>query len=802
MATFNFSFELGVTLNQVLSFEMAGQIWSHYLKDDIPVNIHVVATSDLSSQILGGAILNRKTVDVATVETFLANDARSSLDQSAVTALGQDGTFEGYVGELVTEGQSMTLSLAQLKALGIEDPSSNSTDGYILFNSLEQRNVSWDYALDRTTAASDGSVDHLSIALHEIGHILGFFSGLDVQSGNLAKTSLLDLFRFSDRSKIQGINEFTNGQKAFFSIDGGDTALAPFSTGITKIDGFREEGFQASHWGTEASDTLGTGFQTSEDLFTALVDLGIDSGFEWAEPVIPNLYLSGLQGVVVSTAEQTRNIANSLFKLSLPSQLVEEDDGNNLGVLDPTLALEERSSVSALDLVAFDVLGYDIVENSDTPLDYEQLLVQAKQRVADFSGLTLQELELGLNQDQLLNQALGLPENSTDFNENIYERRRRRSRSRRSAFFWGEFDEDTNLQIYSTSSQSIVSSNQYLNQDDLSSSNSNPINQVNSYHLVTGNDRDVIQVSEGVKSIKSGMGNDLILLGNEHHAFLSSRGDADFITISDWNQSDKLVLHGTPQDYTLLGQQLYYQGDLVAKFEGVTDFKLETYLRGSDSGDTYFLGLEFSTDPLLNIANPLLNTFDFSGRENLWLFDPKTQFEFLQVTADLSPLDVFLQIPIQPDSFVGIQLLNGGYSDDIILGSDASEKLKGKHGQDQLVGAQGNDTLLGHDGDDVLNGTNSQSRGYGERDVMLGGEGRDRFILADEQGVFYSQNGREEQAIIRNFVEGEDIIQLQGDPSSYQMHVTKNQTLLSYEGDRIASLRDVNITTFDSFDFI
>ncbi|MEM9660258.1 MAG: NF038122 family metalloprotease, partial [Planctomycetota bacterium] len=93
-------------------------------------------------------------------------------------------------------------------------------------------------------------------AIHEIGHALGFNSGVDfvdlVFSGAvpffpprfLVETPViepLDLFRYSTASAPQ--IDLTPGGDPYFSIDGGATALTDFATGE-----FLGDGDQASHW--------------------------------------------------------------------------------------------------------------------------------------------------------------------------------------------------------------------------------------------------------------------------------------------------------------------------------------------------------------------------------------------------------------------------------------------------------------------------------------------------------------------------------------------------------------------------
>lgn len=95
------------------------------------------------------------------------------------------------------------------------------------------------------------------MAAHEMGHALGFISGVDIldwysqpiQGGpytenNLSYVYSLDLFRYSLSSyEARAIDWTADTRDKYFSIDGGTTSLGLFSTG--SIYGDLQ---QASHW--------------------------------------------------------------------------------------------------------------------------------------------------------------------------------------------------------------------------------------------------------------------------------------------------------------------------------------------------------------------------------------------------------------------------------------------------------------------------------------------------------------------------------------------------------------------------
>jgi hypothetical protein len=150
---------------------------------------------------------------------------------------------------------NVRLTTANAKALGYTFGS--GSDATITFGN----SFSWDY--DTSNGVSPGSYDFVGIAIHEIGHALGFISGVDILDGNsppnggplldstFTYVSSLDLFRYSADSYANGVIDWTASTTAkYFSIDEGATNLGGFSTGKNFGDGR-----QASHW----KDNLGLG---------------------------------------------------------------------------------------------------------------------------------------------------------------------------------------------------------------------------------------------------------------------------------------------------------------------------------------------------------------------------------------------------------------------------------------------------------------------------------------------------------------------------------------------------------------
>ena len=244
-ADFNFSFAPGITDEQILGFEMAGEIWSHHLRDNVAVNIHVEMTDQLPENVIGGALPGmKKDVKYEKLWKEMEKDITSSNDLSAFNnRISTENKFTALVnGRELQKVEKMKLTNANAKALDFIKGDDDKLDGYILISDFTgQSNVQWDYDPMRNDNIADNSLDFLSVALHEIGHVLGFVSGVDdgqwlqavtesnggtMKGGDMKFSTSLDLFRYSSKDRI----DFSVGQNSYFSINGGNTKLAYFAT--------------------------------------------------------------------------------------------------------------------------------------------------------------------------------------------------------------------------------------------------------------------------------------------------------------------------------------------------------------------------------------------------------------------------------------------------------------------------------------------------------------------------------------------------------------------------------------------
>ncbi|MEM8831903.1 MAG: esterase-like activity of phytase family protein [Cyanobacteria bacterium P01_G01_bin.19] len=83
--------------------------------------------------------------------------------------------------------------------------------------------------------------------------------------------------------------------------------------------------------------------------------------------------------------------------------------------------------------------------------------------------------------------------------------------------------------------------------------------------------------------------------------------------------------------------------------------------------------------------------------------------------------------------------------------------------------------------------------GAGGRDILTGADGKDLFVLGDENGSLYSSSGLDDYAEITHFVPGEDSIQLAGSIEDYSILVNDGMNVaiaLDTDGDGAFDLAD------------
>jgi hypothetical protein len=212
-------------------FAAAAYYWQSVLSDNVTVTFEVGFTSaGFDPTTLGSASSSSSDKTQTAWRNALIADATTALDAVATQHLAP------------FTSANVNLNTSLQKALDLYTGGANNVDASISFNSARP------FDFDTRDGFATVSSDFVAVAVHEMGHALGFTSDVWQLSDSDSTPSNTDMFRYKD-----GALDFTWGGSPYFSIDGGATQLfgrSGFASGA--------DGFQTSHWmeGTRIHDGI------------------------------------------------------------------------------------------------------------------------------------------------------------------------------------------------------------------------------------------------------------------------------------------------------------------------------------------------------------------------------------------------------------------------------------------------------------------------------------------------------------------------------------------------------------------
>lgn len=302
-----------MSAQQFGALQTAANYWQTQFSDNVTVYLSV-SFGDLGGNVLASTFADHTPVSYGQLRGLLQADARSATDFSAVGHL-QTGNALSFIAtqnnlstrldnDGSTNNSQLYLNTANAKALGLSTVNNTGTpDARITFANA----FASSFAYARVGGQVPGNqTDFITVAEHEIGHALGFVSGVDDIDYCLGHADQcgtaggfdnspwfypLDLFRYS----ATGTLNLAVGGSPYFSVDGGATHIQTFSTGI-----YHGDGSQASHFGNSPLTLMrpfvnkGQSYDATASDLMALDAIGWNLATAVPEPQSWALLLSGL----------------------------------------------------------------------------------------------------------------------------------------------------------------------------------------------------------------------------------------------------------------------------------------------------------------------------------------------------------------------------------------------------------------------------------------------------------------------------------------------------------------------------
>ncbi len=652
-------------------------------------------------------------------------DSRLTLD-SEISFPDGDWKYEFTVNSVLRPNESIALSI----------PTVSNTDG-VFYNPVINGE-----AIGTDSGEFEG-LDRLSVAIHEIGHILGFVASPDIYD------LLVAGFYAYDTMPPQYHTQTT--EERFTELFGDINYLEEFAQhevkNISPLDLFRYD-----------IDENGQYNRTFRPLRE-------EDEYGSVEPVFS---LDG-QTTLASFAAGQQYLDNLFSYDPFQASHWSQSDESTSGVMVPGIGLGQYNYLTVLDRQALDAIGYDVggfgyayiddpiknnlvtaIDGWDKTLEElaDTLFEGRRGRNSRTSNYYRQELDLDAEgfQDQFFKQAFAqymVSEQqeggnlSEDNEDSLPSAQQGGSPTAGSDSIVGSLEDDT---INGNASDDTISGN--AGSDSLIGAAGNDSLRGNSGDdtLRGNNGDDVLEGDEGRDNLYGDVGNDFLRGG--------SRGD--FLNGAAGNDT----LNGGSGDDSLIGG---YDADTLYGEQGYDT------LRGGLGNDSLVGGDSFDL------------LYGEVGDDTL-------------------------------KGSTGNDSLVGGDGFDLLYGEAGYDTLKGGFGNDTLRGGAGNDSLTGGDGFDLLYGEagyDTLTGGAGS-DTLVGGDGIDSLFGGGGADIFYIQSNFGKDQIM-DLELGVDRLRLTGGLTYDTLgfySVSSGTLIRNSDGNDVALLKDIALADVSAEMFV
>jgi hypothetical protein len=250
-----------MTAAQLTAFNAAADIWEGTFFDPITININI-EFAPLDPGVLGSTQARRVTHPYTTVRSAMIAEAFGSeltalnlLPAASLPVVDVNGT---------RSDTNLTLTSANAKALGLGTandpmfgtPPASGADARVAFATA----FASSFDFNRADGVSFGKTDFVTVAAHEIGHVLGFTSLTDFQDGNtglVVHPTTVDLWRFAETGGAHTIGtenrKFTQGAAEYYDSVLNNRQMSRGRNLVDPLCNAFGNKCQAAHW----RDSLG-----------------------------------------------------------------------------------------------------------------------------------------------------------------------------------------------------------------------------------------------------------------------------------------------------------------------------------------------------------------------------------------------------------------------------------------------------------------------------------------------------------------------------------------------------------------